>query len=119
MNVAILGATDDPNRYAHTALAVLAERGHNPIPVNPNKAVVDGHKCYPSLAEVPVPIDTVTVYVGPQVSSRLVGDILAAKPRRAIFNPGAENPEAEQACRDAGIEVVRGCTLVMLSSGRF
>ena len=44
------------------------------------------------------------------VNQPLVADILTAKPRRIIFNPGAENEELEKAASARGIEVVYGCT---------
>ena len=52
-------------------------------------------------------------------STPLIEAIVAAWPRRIIFNPGAENEELAAAAREAGIEVVEGCTLVMLRTGTF
>ena len=49
----------------------------------------------------------------------LIHDIIRAKPRRIIFNPGAENDALVKAAQGAGIEVVVGCTLVMLGAGTF
>ena len=49
----------------------------------------------------------------------LAADILAARPRRVIFNPGAENPELAAQLQAAGVEVVPACTLVMLKTGGF
>jgi hypothetical protein len=36
-----------------------------------------------------------------------------------VFNPGTENPDLEQLAEDAGIETIRACTLVMLSTGQY
>ncbi len=49
----------------------------------------------------------------------MIDEILAAKPQRIIFNPGAENEELAAAASSAGIEVVEACTLVMLRTGLF
>ncbi len=118
-NVAILGATDDPVKYANRALKMLVAHGYNPIPVNPTKDLIDGLKCYPTLGDIPEPIDTVTIYVRPSVSAQLLDDILAVKPRRVIMNPGTENEEVVAACEGIGITVVRACTLVLLQTGQF
>lgn len=118
-NVAILGATNDHTKYAYKTQRLLKVRGYNPIPVNPNEETVIGRKSYASLRDIPEPIDIVTIYVRPELSTRLMGDILAVKPRRIIMNPTTENSELEKAAKAQGIEVVRACTLVMLNSGTF
>ena len=117
--VAILGASPKPDRYAFRAFEMLREYGHHPIPINPAFDDILGEKCYPKISEVPKPIDTVTMYLGAARSQPLVDEIIAAKPRRIIKNPGAENPALAEKAEAAGIEVVEGCTLVMLGTGQF
>jgi predicted CoA-binding protein len=117
--VAILGASPKPDRYAYKAFELLKEYGHRPIPINPAFTDILGEKCYPAISDAPKPIDTVTLYLGEARSNPLVDEIIAAKPRRIIMNPGAENPALAAKAEDAGIEVVEGCTLVMLRSGTF
>lgn len=119
MNVVVLGATTNPDRYAFLAMQRLQQHGHQAIPVNPAFTEVLGAKCYGSIREVPEPIDTVTMYLSAARSTPLMHEILEAKPRRIIFNPGAENEALAEAARAAGVEVVIGCTLVMLSVGTF
>ena len=117
--VAVLGASPKPDRYAFRAMQLLREYGHRAIPVNPAFAEVLGEKCYRSIADVPDKIDTVTLYLGPARSDPLIDDIVRAKPRRIIMNPGAENKNLAAKARAHGIEVVEDCTLVMLRSGTF
>src|SRR4051812_34660945 len=117
--VVVLGATPNEDRYANKAMKMLKEYGHRPVPVNPAFPEVLGEKCYGSIADVPGSIDTVTLYLGEARSEPLIGDILAAKPRRIIFNPGAENPHLAREAAARGIEAVEGCTLVMLRTGQF
>lgn len=117
--VVVLGATPKAGRYAHLAMKKLQEHGHRAIPVNPAFSEVLGEPCYQSIAEVREPIDTVTMYVGAARSEPLVEEIVAANPRRIIFNPGAENGNLADRAEASGIEVVHGCTLVMLQTGLF
>lgn len=119
MNVAILGASNKPKRYSHQALVLLAGHGHAVFPVHPALAEIDGHRVYPRLADIPVPLHTVTMYVSPAHSSGMAEDILSAHPTRVIFNPGTENPELEEKLAAANIAVVRACTLVLLRTGQF
>ena len=117
--VAILGASPKPERYAYKAFRMLRDHGHQPVPINPAFDEILGAKCYPKIADAPKPIDTVTLYLGEARSNPLIDEIIAAKPRRIIMNPGAENPALAEKAEDAGIEVVEGCTLVMLQTGQF
>jgi predicted CoA-binding protein len=117
--VAILGASPKPDRYAYKAFELLREYGHRAIPINPAFPNILGEKCYPTISEAPGPIDTVTLYLGEVRSNPLISEIIAAKPRRIIMNPGAENAALAARAEDAGIEVVEGCTLVMLRTGQF
>jgi len=98
---------------------LLASFDYRPIPVNPAFEEVEELTCYPNLAAIQDPIHTVTLYLGPARSTPLIDDIIAASPQRIIMNPGAENEALAEAASSAGIEVVEGCTLVMLRAGLF
>ena len=118
-NVAVVGASPKADRYAYRAMEMLREYGHRPIPVNPAFPEVLGEKCYASITQIPDALDTATLYLRKARSDKIIDQILQAHPRRIIFNPGAENPELAARAEKAGIEVVEGCTLVMLRSGLF
>lgn len=117
--VALLGASPKPDRYAYKAFEMLRDYGHRPIPINPAFQEILSEKCYPTISEAPGPIDSVTLYLGEARSNPLIDEIIAAKPRRIIMNPGAENFALADKAQAAGIEVVEGCTLVMLRTGQF
>ena len=117
--VAVIGASPKADRYAFKAMEMLKEYRHKPIPINPAFREVLGEVCYRSISEVPGSIDTVTLYLRAARSTPLIDEILAAKPRRIIMNPGAENDPLAEKARKNGIEVVEGCTLVMLRTGQF
>jgi predicted CoA-binding protein len=119
MNVAVLGASNKPERYSYQAVKLLAEKGHAVFPVHPALAAIDGMPAFKQLADIPVPIHTLTVYVGPERSTALAAAILAARPQRVIFNPGAENPGLAQQLAVYRIDVRNACTLVLLRTGQF
>jgi predicted CoA-binding protein len=119
VNVAVVGASDNPERMSHRAVERLAAAGHRVFPVHPKLKALLGLPVYASLETVPEPVDTITLYVGPEISSRLEPAIRAARPRRVIFNPGAENPPLAQSLSKDGVETLEACTLVLLSTKRF
>jgi predicted CoA-binding protein len=119
LTVAVLGASANPERYSHKAVAQLLAHGHTVFPVNPGLSTLLEHKVYATLADLPAPPHTVTLYVGPERSTALADAILAARPRRVIFNPGSENPVLSERLKRSGIEALDACTLVLLSTNQF
>ncbi len=117
--VAILGASPKPERYSNQALRLLRQYGHAVIPVNPAQSEIEGLAVARRLSAIDQAVDTVTVYLSPAHSAGLLPELLALKPRRVIFNPGAENAELEKGLRAAGIAVEEACTLVLLRTGQF
>jgi len=117
--VAVLGASDDPARMSNVALHRLAAAGHAVVPVNPNLERIDGATVAPSLADVPQPLDTITVYLRPELAEPLADAMIAARPRRVIFNPGAESPALRARLEAAGIRTQWDCTLVLLRTHRY
>jgi uncharacterized protein len=117
--VAVVGASEKPDRYSNRAVRMLASQGFKPIPVSRSGKNILGQKGYASLTDVPDRIDTVTMYVSPEKQAPVIRDILAIRPRRVIFSPGAENPTATTTLQQHGISVEEACTLVLLSTGQF
>jgi uncharacterized protein len=117
--VVVLGASAQPEKFSYKAVQMLAEYGHEAIPVHPSGKEVNGMTTLRSLSDVAQPVDTLTLYVGPRNSQKIIAEILALRPKRIIMNPGAENAELRRAAEAAGITVLEDCTLVMLRNGRF
>ncbi len=87
--------------------------------MSPKFTELEGTKAYAKLADLPPKIDTLTMYVGPDLSTKMESEILALRPRRVIFNPGSENPPLQNSLAKAGIEVEEACTLVLLRTHQF
>ena len=117
--VAVLGASNNPERYSNMAVRRLREAGHHVIPVNPALSEIEGLPVARSLGEIKKPVDTLTLYVGPERLAALTDEILRLAPKRVIFNPGTESPELAAALDRAGITHLEACTLVMLQTGQF
>ncbi len=119
MNVAVLGASNNPERYSYKAVRMLRDKGHAPYPVHPTLADVDGLAVFPSLSAITAPVDTITVYISPQNQQAIASELLNSGARRVIFNPGTENSALAAQLRQRGKEVVEACTLVLLTTGQF
>jgi len=118
-NVAVIGASPKQDRYSNKAVRLLSEYNHNPIPVAPNHKEIEGKKTYRTLEDIPEKIDTVTLYIGPSRQESTIRDIIKLTPKRVIFNPNTENKEAGKQLKQAGIEVIEACTLVLLKTNQY
>lgn len=117
--VAVLGASRKSRRYSNRALRALRRHGYDVVPVNPAYDEVEGVAAVRNLAQIAGRVDTLTVYVGPRDVGPMIDDIVAARPRRVILNPGTESPALEQALERHGIPYLEACTLVLLATGQF
>ncbi len=119
MNVAVIGASNKPDRYSYQAIMLLKEQGHQVFPVHQRVKSVEGMAVYASIKEIHETLDTVSLYVAADISNLIGDDIIVHGPRRIIFNPGAENPELEAKALFHGISTLNACTLVLLRTGQF
>ena len=118
MKTLIMGASTNPERYAFKAAHSLLVHGHKIELVGQKEGEILGNKIkidYPDFDN----IDTITMYIGPRNQPNLYDYILKQKPRRIIFNPGAENSEFKQLAQLQGIETEDACTLVLLATEQF
>ncbi len=117
--VAIVGASDKPDRYAHKAMVQLLRCGHEVVLVHPRLREIEGRPVLPDLSQIDGRIDTVTLYVNPAISTGMADALIALHPRRVLFNPGTENPELAHKLQAAAIGTEEACTLVLLATGAF
>lgn len=61
-NIAVVGLSDRPDRTSYMVSAAMQSRGYRIIPVNPGATEILGEKCYPSLRDIPEPVDIVNVF---------------------------------------------------------
>ena len=118
-HVAVLGASPKPTRYANQAIRLLLEHGYRVTPIHPRFSEIEGLPVAKRLDEVPQPVDTLTLYVGPERLEAQIPELVALKPGRVIFNPGTESPTFQAALDAAGIEWMEACTLVLLRTRQF
>ena len=115
----VLGASNNPSRYSFTAVQRLKKYGHEVYPVSIKKGEIDGIEIINGTPAI-FGINTVTMYLNSEHQKKYYSYILdIIKPKRIIFNPGAENDELAEMATKKGIEVIEGCTLVMLSVGNY
>ena len=114
----VLGASDNPSRYSFLALHRLRSHGHPVVAIGKKTGMV---------GDVPIEkekkdwqdVDTVTLYLNPTHQKQYYDYIVSLKPKRIIFNPGAENDELSALAIKNGIKPMEACTLVLLSTKQY
>jgi predicted CoA-binding protein len=114
----VLGASDNPSRYSYLAIQRLRKHDHPVVAIGKkNSQVAD---VYIEKEKKPFDqIDTITFYLNPMHQKEYYDYILSLKPKRLIFNPGAENDELMELAKKNNIKTLEACTLVLLSTGQY
>jgi predicted CoA-binding protein len=118
VQVVIIGASDNPERYSYQATEALLKKRFNVVLVGlKNKTVLD-HAIQPAIPAINDDV-VVTLYLGPKNQDAFIQDIILLHPLKVIFNPGTENPVFQQVLNDNNIAWEEACTLVKLSLNQF
>ena len=111
---AIVGATDNPEKYGNQIVKNLKSRGYELYPVNPRLKKIEGIKCYPALTDIPVKVDVVDFVVPPDVAITTLHQCQELGLDRIWLQPGSESEVAIDFCRENSLKVVHS-VCVMLS----
>jgi len=114
----VLGASENPERYSNKAMLKLQSKGHDVVAIGKKAGKVSGIEITTQQVKTD-DIETVTLYLNPLHQKPYYDYIVSLKPKRIVFNPGAENEELERIAAQQGINVLEACTLVLLSTGQF
>lgn len=105
--IAVVGLSDDPSRPSFDVARYLLAAGYDIVPVNPTRDFILGRRSYPSLADVPGPIEVVNVFRRPEHCAEVVHQAIAAGAKAVWLQQGIINDEAAQLARQVGIDFVQ------------
>ena len=114
----VLGASDNPSRYSYLAIHRLKSLNIPVVAIGRRHMLVADVEVTTEKKEF-ANIDTITMYLNPVHQPEYYSYILTLKPRRIIFNPGAENAELASIAAQNNIKTINACTLVLLSTGQY
>jgi predicted CoA-binding protein len=112
--VAVVGASNDRNKFGNKALRAFRAEGHTVIPINPNEPEVEGLKTYASVLDVPGSIDMATVYVQPEVGQHLLAQFEEKQIPEIWINPGAESDELVAEAKRRRLNIIQACSIVAI-----
>jgi predicted CoA-binding protein len=113
--IAVVGVSRSGKGFDNLAARELRRKGYRVYPVNPQADLIDGDRCYRSLADLPEPVGGVLVVVPPAQGLDVVRHAAAAGIRRVWLQQGAESPELIKTCAELRLETVSGQCILMFA----
>ena len=110
---AVVGATDNPEKYGHQIFVNLKSRGYEVYPINPRLKELEGARCYASLADIPVKVDVVDFVVPPEVTEEILKECKGLELDRIWLQPGSESEAAIAFCHKNNLKVVHSVCVMM------
>jgi predicted CoA-binding protein len=104
--VAVVGLSADPGRPSFQVAQYLQEHGYRIVPVNPGCAQVLGEKCYPSLKDLPFPVEVVDIFRKVDAIPAIVAEAIEIGAKAVWMQLGLSEPESARRARAAGLQVV-------------
>ena len=102
--IAIVGLSSNELRASNFVGYYLKRHGYRVIPVNPRETEILGEKCYPSLLDVPVPVDVVNVFRAPDALPGIARDAVAIGAGALWCQFGVINAEGAKIAEDGGAD---------------
>lgn len=116
--IAVVGASRDPGKAAHSVPLQMQRYGWRIIPVNPTVDELFGEKAYPSLADIPHPVDLVDVFRPAGDAVDVVRQAAAIGVPAVWLQLGIVSAEARRIAEEAGIDYVEDrCLIVERAAG--
>ena len=103
---AIVGLSGDPGRTAYSIASMLQRHGKRIVPIHPAAPVVLGEQGYPTLADVPFPIDVVDVFRRSEFAGPFADQAVEVGARGVWFQLGVFDEEAFARTWAAGVPMV-------------
>ena len=104
--IAIIGASNKPERASNGIMKFLMKNGYNCIPVNPNEENVLGQKAYKNILELPMSPDIVDIFRKSEDTPLIVKDAISKETKLIWLQEGVFSLDAKKLADDANIPIV-------------
>ena len=112
--VAVLGASADRAKFGNKSVRAHQQAGYDVYPINPRGGEIEGLAVYRTLAEVPVKLDRISVYLPPERVVPALDEIAAKGCDELWLNPGTTDAEVVTRAKELNLRPTLGCSIVDL-----
>jgi predicted CoA-binding protein len=111
--IAVVGLSPDTSRPSYGVTKYMIGQGYDVVGVRPGTKSILDRPCYPSLSEVPGPLEIVNVFRAREFVPEIVDEAIRLKAKALWLQQGVYNDEAEEKAKKAGLLVVSDrCILI-------
>ena len=113
-SIALIGASNDRNKYGNKIYRDLRKKGYKVTPINPKEATIEGDKAYTSIEMMEKLPDIANFVVPPLISMKIAQHIVDLGIKHLWFQPGSESNELESWLKNTdGIKyLINACIMV-------
>ena len=107
--LAVFGTSQDSSKYGYKIFTTLLQKGFRVYGINPKGGEINGHILYPTLTQVPGPVDVAILVIPPAGAMQAVTQCKEKGVKEIWFQPGAQEDNAFVVATAAGIKAVNAC----------
>ena len=111
--VAVVGASANPRKFGNKAVRAFKNAGYDVYPINLATPEIEGLKVFKSLDDLPIDrLDTVTIYVPPEVALGLLDQVARKAAGEVWLNPGTARKDVVAKAEELGLNTIQGCSIL-------
>lgn len=110
--IAVLGASSDRSKFGNKCIRAYQAAGYKVYPIHRTAPEIEGLPTVRTLAEVPEPLERISVYLPPPVTAEYLAEIQQAGAQQVWFNPGSVDATVLESAKALGIPAHPGCSIV-------
>ncbi|HJP19679.1 MAG TPA: CoA-binding protein [Nitrospinota bacterium] len=112
MKVAVIGASQDREKFGNKAVRAYIKHSDTVYPVNPNSPEIEGIPAYKSVLDIPDDLDRITIYLPPERTITVLKEIAKKRAKEIFLNPGSENNAVVRKAEELGLNLYFACSII-------
>lgn len=113
LTYAIVGASNNPDKFGYKVLKDLKDNGYKTIPINPKEEKILDQKTYHTLSDCIEKIEVVVFITPPQITKKVLEECVKIKINKVWFQPGSNDQNCVDFCSQNSIEcIANSCIMI-------